>query len=204
MTPALPPAWQQSLVMRAIRREPVPRAPVWLMRQAGRYLPEYRAVRRKLGFLDLCKTPQLCAEVMLSTVQRLGVDAAILFSDLLLLLEPMGLPLAFSATEGPVLGQPLRQAGDVDRLRELDSLEALEFVLEAVRQTRRGLAEELPLLGFAGAPFTLAAYAIEGGASRDYRHTKCLMYGDSGAFSALLARLGRAVVRLLLGQVAAG
>ncbi len=202
-TPSLP-AWHDSPLMRAARREPVPHTPIWLMRQAGRYLPEYRALRRKLGFLELCQRPDLCAEIMLATVDRLGVDAAILFSDLLLILPPMGLRVEYTAGEGPRLPAPLRQAADVDRLRELESVEPLQFALEAVRETRAGLPEALPLLGFAGAPFTLAAYAVEGGASRDYRLTKALMYNDPGAWDALLDRLGRAVVRYLNAQIAAG
>jgi uroporphyrinogen decarboxylase len=197
-------AWHDSPLMKAVRCEPSPRVPIWLMRQAGRYLPEYRALRRKMGFLELCKSPDLCAEIMVTTVARLGVDAAILFSDLLLILEPMGLELEFPGGEGPVLRNFLRAAADVDRLLELDDLGGLDFVLEAVRKTRAALPEHLPLLGFAGAPFTLAAYAIEGGASRDYRRVKGLMYEDAGAWHALLARLGRAVTRYLIAQIEAG
>jgi uroporphyrinogen decarboxylase len=190
--------------MKAARREPVERTPVWLMRQAGRYLAEYRRIRRQTGFLELCKNPDLCAEIMLDAVERLGVDAAILFSDLLLILEPMGLRLEFTAGEGPVLHPPIRQPADVDRLRELESMEPLAFVMEAVRKTRAGLPDTLPLVGFAGAPFTLAAYAIEGGASRDYRLAKTLMMTDAGAWHALLSRLARAVTRYLNAQVEAG
>jgi uroporphyrinogen decarboxylase len=199
-----PPAWQQSPFLQAARREPVQRVPIWLMRQAGRYLPEYRSLRRKLGFLELCKRADLCAEIMLATVERLGVDAAIIFSDLLLILEPMGLELEFTSGEGPLLHRPLRAADDVDRLRELESVEPLEFVMETVRQTRAGLPAAIPLLGFSGAPFTLAAYAVEGGSSRDYRLTKTLMYSDPGAWDALLGRLVRAVVRYLIAQIRAG
>ncbi|MGA2621731.1 MAG: uroporphyrinogen decarboxylase [Thermoguttaceae bacterium] len=198
------PAWYHSPLMKAARREPVERVPVWLMRQAGRYLPEYRALRRQTGFLDLCKTPDLAAEIMLTTVERLGVDAAILFSDLLLILEPLGLELRYSGGAGPTLGNPIRSAGEVDRLRELESVAELGYVLETVRKTRAGLPERLPLLGFAGAPFTLAAYAIEGGASRDYRATKALMYADAGAWDVLLSRLARAVAPYLQAQIDAG
>jgi len=198
------PAWHDSPMMRAVRCEPTERVPIWLMRQAGRYLPEYRELRRKVGFLALCKDPALCAEVMLSTVERLGVDAAILFSDLLLILEPLGLHLEFSAGDGPVLANPVRTADDVDRLRELESMAELEFVVEAVRQTRAGLNERLPLICFAGAPFTLAAYIIEGGASRDYRHTKTLMYADPAAWDALMSRIARAVTLYLNAQIDAG
>jgi uroporphyrinogen decarboxylase len=198
------PAWNDSPFMKAARREPVERVPIWLMRQAGRYLPEYRAVRRATGFLELCKNPSLCAEVAIATVERLGVDAAILFSDLLLVLEAMGLELDYPPGGGPRLGNPVREAADVDRLRELEDMADMEFVVEAVQQTRAGLPETIPLIGFAGAPFTLAAYAIEGVASRDYRFTKTLMYSDPGAWNALAARLARAVARLLAAQIDAG
>jgi len=198
------PAWDNSPLMKAARREPADRVPVWLMRQAGRYMPEYRAIRRKTSFLELCKNPPLCAEVMLAAVEQLGVDAAIIFADLLLVLEPMGLELEFTAHEGPVIRNPLRGAEDVDRLEELEGMERLDFVMETVRATRAGLAEELPLLGFAGAPFTLASYAIEGGASRSYRHAKALMYRDQGAWDGLMERLARSVARYLNAQIEAG
>jgi uroporphyrinogen decarboxylase len=198
------PIWLNSLVMKAARREPVERTPVWLMRQAGRYLPEYRELRRTTSFLDLCKNPELAAEIMLTTVERLGVDAAILFSDLLLILEPMGIHLEFTSGEGPLLDNPVRAAADVDRLLELESIEPLAFVVETVRRTRAGLPEALPLIGFAGAPFTLAAYAIEGRASRDYRLAKVMMYTDTGAWDALLGRLARSVTLYLNAQIEAG
>lgn len=198
------PAWFDSPMMKAARREPVDVTPIWLMRQAGRYLPEYRELRRKTSFLDLCKNAGLCAEIMLATVERLGVDAAIIFSDLLLILEPMGIQLEFSTGEGPVLHNPIRSSADVDRLAELENLDALEFVIDTVRKTRAGLAESLPLIGFAGAPFTLAAYAIEGGSSRDYRLAKSLMYTDTGAWDALMGRLARAVTLYLNAQIDAG
>jgi len=200
----MPAAWHDSPMMKAARREPTRGVPVWLMRQAGRYMAEYREIRRNLGFLELCKTPELCAEVTLTAVERLGVDAAILFCDLLLILEPMGLQLAFPAGKGPVLHNPIRRAADVDRLGELESIDPLEFVVEAVRLTRAGLDDALPLIGFAGAPFTLAAYAVEGGASRDYRRAKTLMYCDAGAWDALMNRLCRAIILYLNAQVDAG
>jgi uroporphyrinogen decarboxylase len=198
------PAWQNSPFMKACRLEPVQRVPVWLMRQAGRYMPEYRAVREKLTFLELCKNPALCAEVMITTVRKLGVDAAIIFSDLLPILEPMGLDLEFARGEGPVIHNPVREARDVDRVRELDDVGPLDFVMETVRQTRAGLPDDMPLIGFAGAPFTLASYVIEGGASRSFLHTKILMYRDAGAWNSLLERLVRAVGRYLNAQIAAG
>jgi uroporphyrinogen decarboxylase len=191
-------------LVKAARGEPAGQVPIWLMRQAGRYLPEYREIRRKTGFLELCKSPDLCAEVMLRTVERLGVDAAIIFSDLLPILEPMGLQLEFTAGSGPVIRNPVRCCEDVDRLRELESMDGLEFVIETVRKTRAGLSERLPLIGFAGAPFTLACYAIEGSASRDYTRVKAMMYQDAGAWDALLGRLARAVARYLNAQIDAG
>jgi uroporphyrinogen decarboxylase len=167
-------------------------------------MPEYRALREETTFLELCKNPQLSAEVMLTAVDCLGVDAAIIFSDLLPILEPMGLDLEFTPEGGPRIHNPVRSPADVDRIAELESLDRLSFVLETVRLTRAGLDDEIPVLGFAGAPFTLASYAIEGGASRNYRQTKLLMYGDPGAWDALMGRLARAIARYLDGQIAAG
>jgi uroporphyrinogen decarboxylase len=197
-------AWLDSPLMKAARREPVEPTPVWLMRQAGRYMPEYRELRRTTPFLDLCKNPALSAEIAISTAERLGVDAAILFSDLLLILEPMGIRLEYSAGEGPLLHNPVRTTADVDRLVELETVEPLGFVIETVRKTRAGLPEALPLIGFAGAPFTLAAYAIEGGSSRDYRLAKAMMYTDTGAWDALMGRLARSVTLYLNAQIDAG
>ena len=196
--------YSQSLMMRACRREPVERTPIWLMRQAGRYLPEYRRVREKVGFMELCKNPQLAAEVMLATVHRLGVDAAIIFSDLLPILEPMGMDLEFTVGEGPVIHNPLRAATDVNRLHELDRLDRLDFVMDCVRVTRAGLDDAIPLIGFAGAPFTLASYCIEGGTSRAWLHTKSFMYQHESAWHDLMDRLARAVSRYLVAQLAAG
>ncbi len=198
------PAWYDSPLLKAARREPAQRVPVWLMRQAGRYMAEYRAVRRTTSFLELCKNPALCAEVMLTAVEKLDVDAAILFSDLLPILEPMGLVLEFTPDEGPAIRNPIRAPEEVDRLVELESMERLQFVVEAVRATRQGLPEAIPLLGFAGAPFTLASYAIEGGGSRNHRLTKTLMYRDPGAWDALLGTLARSVARYLNAQIEAG
>lgn len=198
------PAWEDSLMMRAARREPCERTPVWLMRQAGRYMAEYRAVRAKTTFLELCKNPALSAEVMCTAVDRLQVDAAIIFSDLLPILEPMGLDLEFAAGEGPVIHNPVRTAADVDRVRELDDLSALGYVMETVTATRAAIDERLPVIGFAGAPFTLASYAIEGGSSRNYLHAKSLMLNDEGAWDALLGKLARAVAGYLNAQIEAG
>ncbi|MEQ8789797.1 MAG: uroporphyrinogen decarboxylase [Pirellulaceae bacterium] len=196
--------WYDSPFLRACRGEPTDVTPVWLMRQAGRYMEEYREVRAKTTFLELCKNPSLCSEVMCTAVKRLGVDAAIIFSDLLPILEPMGLDLEFAQGEGPVIHNPVRESADVDRVLELESVESLHFVMETVRQTRADLPDDLPLIGFAGAPFTLASYTIEGGASRNYLHTKTLMYRDEGAWRELMGRFVRAVTKYLNAQIAAG
>ena len=198
------PAWDDGPFMKAVRREPADRVPIWLMRQAGRYMAEYRVVREKVSFLELCSNPDLSAEVMLTAVDKLGVDAAIIFADLLPILVPMGLDLEFTPGDGPVIHNPIRQRRDVDRLRELEDLGPLDCVFETVRKTRAGLSEALPLLGFAGAPFTLASYAIEGGSSRDYRHAKTLMRTDQGAWDALMERLARGIARYLNAQIDAG
>ncbi len=197
-------AWYNGPFMKACRREPTEVTPVWLMRQAGRYMEEYRKVRGQTSFLELCKNPPLCSEIMCTAVERLGVDAAIIFSDLLPILEPMGLELDFAKGEGPVIYNPVRAPADVDRVLELEELGALEFVFETVRRTRADLPEKIPLIGFAGAPFTLASYTIEGGASRSYLHTKTLMYRDEGAWRTLMQRLARSVARYLNAQIAAG
>jgi uroporphyrinogen decarboxylase len=197
-------AIRNSPFLRACRREPTEFTPVWLMRQAGRYMPEYRRIREQHSFLELCRNPQLCSEIMCLAVERLGVDAAIVFSDLLPILEPMGMDLEFAQGEGPLIHNPVRESGDVDRVVELESADALHFVMEAVRQTRADLPAHIPLIGFAGAPFTLASYAIEGGASRDYLHTKTLMYRDRAAWDTLMSRLARAVIVYLNAQIAAG
>ncbi|HEY6565266.1 MAG TPA: uroporphyrinogen decarboxylase, partial [Pirellulaceae bacterium] len=196
--------WYESPFMKACRRESTEVTPIWLMRQAGRYLPEYRALRAEVGFLDLCKQPALCAEIMVATVNTLEVDAAIIFSDLLPILEPMGMELEYGSGEGPRIHNPVRDTEDVDRVQELDDIDALDFVFETVRLTRAALPHRLPLIGFSGAPFTLASYAIEGGGSRGFLHTKTLMYRDEGAWKELMRRLARAVTRYLNAQIRAG
>lgn len=190
--------------MRACRREPVPYTPIWLMRQAGRYMPEYRAVRARTNFLELCKTPSLAAEVTVTAAERLGVDAAIIFADILLILEPMGVDLEFAHGEGPVIHNPVRQASDVDRLRQVEDVSALDFVNEAIRQTRRALKPDIPLIGFSGAPFTLASYLTEGGGSKNYVHTKQLMYNDPGAWHAMMSLISTSLVKYLNAQIEAG
>ncbi|HEV7863334.1 MAG TPA: uroporphyrinogen decarboxylase [Acidimicrobiia bacterium] len=189
--------------LRACRREPVDRTPVWFMRQAGRYLPEYQAVRAGHSILEVCKTPALAVEVTLQPVRRFDVDAAIIFADILLPLEPMGLSLEFAAGEGPVIANPVRTAADVAALQAIVP-DDLGFVLESIRQARSALGGQVPLIGFAGAPFTLASYAIEGGGSRNYVETKRLMYNDPEAWHDLMGRLAEAVSAFLVAQVAAG
>jgi len=190
--------------MRACRREPVPYTPVWLMRQAGRYMSEYREVRARTTFLELCKTPSLAAEVTVTAAERLGVDAAIIFADILLILEPMGIDLEFAKGEGPVIHNPVRTGADVDRLREVDDVNSLHFVLEAIAQTRSALKPDIPLIGFSGAPFTLASYICEGGGSKNYVITKTLMYNDSGAWHSMMSLISRALGKYLNAQIEAG
>ena len=198
------PELHDSPFMRACRREPVPFTPVWLMRQAGRYMREYREVRARTSFLELCKTPELAAEVTVYAAERLGVDAAIIFADILLILEPMGLDLEFAKGEGPVIHNPVRSGRDVDRLREVEDISSLGYVNDAIRLTRRALRPGLPLIGFAGAPFTLASYIIEGGSSKNYIQTKTLMYTDAGAWHQMMSLISRALGRYLNAQIAAG
>jgi uroporphyrinogen decarboxylase len=198
------PELHDSRLMRAIRREPTDTTPVWIMRQAGRYLPEYRQVRDRVTFIELCKRPDLAAEVTLSAQAVLGVDAAILFADLLPMLEPMGIELEYTKGEGPVIHNPLRTAEDIDHLRELEDVSALNFVFETVGLVRHDLPKDIPLLGFAGAPFTLASYAIEGGGSKNYVRTKTMMYSDPGAWRALMQKLAASLVRYLIAQIDAG
>lgn len=197
------PAWRESPFLRACRREPVPHTPVWLMRQAGRYMPEYRELRERVSMLELCKSPDLVSQVTVQAAARIGVDAAIVFADLLLVVEPLGLRLEFARGEGPVVSPPVRDRAAIDSLREVEP-ESLSYVYEGVRRTRAELPPHLPLIGFAGAPFTLASYLIEGGASRHYEHTKRLMVSDEGAWAALMEKLVRAQIGYVNGQIAAG
>jgi uroporphyrinogen decarboxylase len=193
-----------SRFLKACRREPTDVTPVWFMRQAGRYMPEYRALRSRVSFLDLCQDPALATEVTVTAAERLGVDAAILFADILLILRPMGFDLEFARGEGPVIHNPVRAGADVDRVRPLDDPAPLDYVLQAVRSIRTALDRGTPLIGFAGAPFTLACYAIEGGGSRHYETAKAFMYRDRGAWDALMARLVDATTLYLNAQAAAG
>jgi uroporphyrinogen decarboxylase len=195
---------QTSAFLAAARREPTSHTPVWFMRQAGRYLPDYRAIRERHSLLEICAQPDLAAEVTLQPVRRLGVDAAILFADILLPLVPMGLALGFQQGEGPVIGNPVRTAADVERLRPVDVTESLAPVFETVRLVRGALGDAVPLIGFAGAPFTVACYAIEGGSSRHFVEAKRLMYGAPELWEALMGRLVTVLGDYLAAQVGAG
>ncbi|MGH9906128.1 MAG: uroporphyrinogen decarboxylase [Pyrinomonadaceae bacterium] len=190
--------------MRACRREPVPYTPIWLMRQAGRYMPEYRELRARVRFLELCKTPSLAAEVTVTAAERLGVDAAIIFADILLIVEPMEIELEFVGGAGPTIHNPIRASADVKRLREVDDIGSLDYVFQAIKEARAALPLGLPLIGFCGGPFTLASYIIEGRGSSNYVHTKSLMYSDRGAWDELLSLISRALIKYLNAQVAAG
>lgn len=200
----LTPELHNSRFLRAARCEPTDCTPVWIMRQAGRYLPEYMQVRSKVSFIELCKRPDLAAEVTVTAREVLGVDAAILFADLLPILEPMGFDLEYQKGEGPVIHNPLLQATDIDRVRPVENVESLAYVFEAVKRIRRELPGDIPLLGFAGAPFTLASYAIEGGGSKNYVRTKSLMLRDEPAWSMLMNKLVDSLGRYLNAQIEAG
>ncbi|MCC6553931.1 MAG: uroporphyrinogen decarboxylase [Polyangiaceae bacterium] len=189
--------------LRACRREPTDVTPVWFMRQAGRYMAEYRELRKKHTLLDICRIPELALEVTLQPL-RLGMDAAILFADILLPLEPMGAPFEFAKGEGPVIHEPVRDRAGIERLRVFEPEEGLGHVLQAIRLIRRELDGKTPLIGFAGAPFTIASYLVEGGKSSDYRRTKQLMWSEPDAWSALMGKIAEVVRRYLRAQVEAG
>lgn len=189
--------------LRACRREAVDCTPIWIMRQAGRYLAEYRAIRARHSFLEMCKTPELACEVTVQPVDLLGVDAAILFADILLPLEPAGLQIEFSEEHGPIIRNPVRSTADVDALRAVEP-DDCGYVLEAVRLVRKELAGRVPLIGFAGAPFTLASYVVEGGSTRLYRKCKTMMYNSPATWHALMDKLADIVVTYLNGQIEAG
>jgi uroporphyrinogen decarboxylase len=187
--------------LRACRCEPVDCTPLWFMRQAGRYMPEYRKLRETHSMLELCKKPELAAEVTMQPLVH-GVDAAILFADILLPLEPMGAPFEFAKGEGPVVHSPIASRAQIDALRVIDPEDGLGYVLSTIRLLRREL--KVPLIGFAGAPFTLASYLVEGGKSANFAKTKKLMFGAPADFRALMEKLAEVVRRYLRAQIAAG
>ncbi|MEM7358129.1 MAG: uroporphyrinogen decarboxylase [Pseudomonadota bacterium] len=193
------------LYLRVLRGEKVERTPIWVMRQAGRYLPEYRAVRKQAGdFLTLCKTPELACEVTLQPIDRFGLDAAILFSDILTIPDAMGLELVLEEGVGPVFNKPVRSRADIDRLGAPDPEQELGYVMEAVRVIRAALANRVPLIGFTGSPWTLASYMVEGSGSKEFRRIKGLMFEDPGATHKLLQTVTDSVIAYLQAQVAAG
>jgi uroporphyrinogen decarboxylase len=198
------PAWNDSRFLKACRLEPVDATPIWLMRQAGRYMKEYRDLRARVPFLELCKSPDLVSEVTVTAAQKLSVDAAIIFADLLLIVEPLGLHLEYTHGDGPVIKPPLRAPADVDRLHDVHPEQSLGYFYDAIRKTRADLDVRIPLIGFAACPFTLASYLIEGGGSRSYRHTKALMYRDAGAWRALMEHLARCLSQYINAQIDAG
>lgn len=193
------------LFLRACRREHVERTPVWFMRQAGRYLPEYRAVRAKADFLTLCKTPELAAEVTIQPVDIIGVDAAIIFSDILVLSEAMGMQLVVEEGKGgPRFPSPIRSREEISRLEVPDPSAKLKFVLDAIRMARAGLRNRVPLIGFSGSPWTLAAYMVQGKGSKEFRYSKELMFSSSKDMHTLLDKLARSVAAYLNAQIEAG
>lgn len=190
--------------LRACRLEPVDRTPVWLMRQAGRYMAEYRALRQKFDILTICRTPELAVQVTLQPLRRFDLDAAILFSDIMIPLKGMGVDFEIRESVGPLVAKPVRDVPSARTLRTLEPESDVPFVLEAIRILRRELEGRVPLIGFAGAPFTLASYVIEGRASRDLLATKKLMYCDPEAWHALMQKLADTVSAYLLAQIRAG
>src|SRR3954469_9121741 len=197
------PAMPEHLFLRACRRQPVERTPIWMMRQAGRYLPAYRAVRARASFLDLCRNPDLSCEVTLQPIDEFGFDAAILFSDTLITLPAMGLEVAFPDA-GPKIATPVRTQAAIDALNVPDPEAELPYVMAAIRKIKAALAGRVPLIGFAGAPLTKLTYAVEGGGSKDYAHTKAMLYGAPTSAHALLDKLARTCASYLEAQVAAG
>ncbi len=199
-----------SAFLKACRCEKTPFVPVWLMRQAGRYMKDYRDLRDKNSFLSLCKNPSLVAEITVTAQEKIKADAAILFSDILLILEPMGMKLEYVKGDGPSLlvgahgRAPLRSSADVDGLKNVDPVKSLPFVFEGIKQTRQRLYSAIPLLGFAGAPFTLASYMIEGGSSKDFSLTRKFMHEDRGRWNILLKKLVQSTISYLNAQVDAG
>ena len=190
--------------LKACRREPVDVTPVWIMRQAGRYLPEYQAVRGKHSFLTMCKTPELAAQVTIQPIERLGVDAAILFSDILVPVEAMGIPLEFHEGKGPLLGKTVATRADVDSLAVPDPAEKVPYVMETIRILRKAFEGKVPLIGFSGLPFTLASYIVEQGSSKNFIRLKTMMYQAPEVYRALMEKLVKTVVSYLNAQIRAG
>ncbi len=195
---------QESLFLNAVNLKKTEKVPIWLMRQAGRFMPEYREIRARMGFKELCKSPTTAAEVTIMAVEKLNVDAAIIFADILLLLEPMGIGLSYARGDGPVIANPVRTVDDINALRRVHAWHDMGYVMESIKHAIAGLKPNIPLIGFAGAPFTLASYAIEGGSSRNFEHTKQLMYNQPDAWKMLMEKLADATSDYLNAQIDAG
>jgi len=190
--------------VKACRREQVDCTPVWMMRQAGRYLPEYREIRAKHSFLEMCKTPEVAAEVTIQPVRRFEIDTAIIFADILLPLEPMGIGLEFAKGEGPVIHNPVRSMADVQKLKPIDAATQIEYLMKAIKIVLKELNGTVPLIGFSGAPFTLASYIIEGGGSRNYEHAKAMMFAEPKAWHTLMEHLTGVIINYLNAQIDTG
>ncbi len=190
--------------LKACRREPVDCTPVWMMRQAGRYLPEYREIRAKHSFLEMCKTPELAAEVTIQPIRRYELDAAIIFADILLPLEPMGIGLEFAKGEGPVIHNPVRTAADVKKLKPIDAASQIDYLMKAIKLVLKELNGMVPLIGFSGAPFTLASYMIEGGGSRNYENAKAMMFSDPKTWHLFMEHLTVVIINYMNAQIDAG
>jgi uroporphyrinogen decarboxylase len=189
--------------LKACRREPTAYTPIWLMRQAGRYMKEYRTLRKKYSFLEMCKNPEIAAQVTLQPIEKFKLDAAIIFSDILIPLEPMGVEFEFAKGEGPVFHRPVREMKDIEKLRVIES-EEVSFLMKAIQMVRKELEGKIPLIGFSGAPFTLASYMIEGGHSKNYILTKGMMYQNRPAWDALMVKISDVVIRYLNAQIRSG
>ncbi|MFA7421976.1 MAG: uroporphyrinogen decarboxylase [Melioribacteraceae bacterium] len=195
---------KNDLFLRACKKKSVERTPIWIMRQAGRYLPEYRAVREKSDFITMCKTPELASEVTIQPVDLIGVDAAIIFSDILVIPEAMGMHLEMIESKGPKLYDPIRKAADVDKLKTIDPTKDLKYVLDAVSMTKRELNGRVPLIGFAGSPWTLMTYMVEGGGSKNFSEIKKFIYNQPEAAHKLLDKIADAVAEYLSAKIEAG
>jgi uroporphyrinogen decarboxylase len=195
---------QNTLFIKACKREPVERTPIWIMRQAGRYLPEYRAIRAKNDFLTMCKTPELAAEVTIQPVDIIGVDAAIIFSDILVIPEAMGMHLDMKEGQGPVFESPVRTEEDAEKLKQIDAYDNLNYVLDAISLTKKELNNRVPLIGFGGAPWTLLTYMIEGGGSKNFANVKKLIYNNPELAHKILYKLTNAIADYLSAQIQSG
>lgn len=190
--------------LKACRREPTAYTPIWLMRQAGRYMKEYRTLRKKYSFLEMCKNPDIAVQVTLQPIEKFNLDAAIIFSDILIPLEPMGVKFEFAKGEGPIFHHPIREMKDIEKLRVIEPEEKVPFLMKAIRMVRKELAGRIPLIGFSGAPFTLASYIIEGGHSKNYILTKGMMHQSRPAWDAVMNKISDVLIRYLNAQICAG